>query len=61
MGQFNSVVRKRIHAMQGMQDVQVWQRNYYDHLIRNRDDLELTWQHIVSNPARWPEDNENPP
>jgi hypothetical protein len=38
----------------------VWQRSYYDHIIRNEQDLELTWLYIESNPAQWKADKENP-
>ena len=31
----------------------LWQRGYYDHVIRGRDDYEEIWQYIDSNPAKW--------
>jgi REP element-mobilizing transposase RayT len=31
---------------------QLWQRNYYDHLIRNEDDLIINARYIISNPLR---------
>ena len=34
----------------------IWQRSYYDHIIRNEDDYKNTWQYIDNNPARWAED-----
>ena len=37
----------------------LWQRNYYEHIIRNQQDLELTWLYIESNPAQWDTDEEN--
>ncbi len=43
-----------------MTGIPVWQRNYYDHIIHNQEDLELTWQYIESNPGQWAEDEENP-
>jgi len=34
----------------------VWQRGFYEHVIRNdRDYLEI-WNYIDQNPARWAED-----
>lgn len=34
----------------------IWQRSYYDHIVRNdADDLRI-WQYIDENPARWAED-----
>lgn len=38
----------------------VWQRNYYEHVIRNEIALERARQYIMGNPAQWDEDNENP-
>jgi putative transposase len=38
----------------------LWQRNYYEHVIRNDDSLNRIRQYIVDNPARWTFDRENP-
>ena len=38
----------------------LWQRNYYDHIVRNEDDLDRIRQYISENPARWDMDPENP-
>jgi REP element-mobilizing transposase RayT len=38
----------------------VWQRNYYEHVIRDEDDLNRIRQYITENPLRWAEDEENP-
>jgi len=59
MGQFKSVVTKRINQLRGTPGNPVWLRNYYDHIIRNQEDLELTWLYIESNPANWDRDEEN--
>jgi putative transposase len=40
--------------------VPFWQRNYYEHVIRDEDDLDRVRQYIVENPGRWAEDPENP-
>ena len=34
-------------------DKQIWQRSFYDHVIRNRDDFEQTAKYIYENPMRW--------
>jgi REP element-mobilizing transposase RayT len=39
---------------------QLWQRNYYEHVIRDEPDLDRIRQYIMDNPARWDEDHENP-
>lgn len=36
-----------------------WQRNYYDHVIRNDKSLDSIRQYIIANPDRWSEDIEN--
>ena len=38
----------------------LWQRNYYEHIIRNQRELNAIRQYIIDNPAKWPEDRENP-
>lgn len=38
----------------------VWQRNYYEHIIRNEAELLRIREYIASNPANWPSDKENP-
>ena len=38
----------------------LWQRNYYEHLIRNESSLNHIRQYILANPLRWAMDRENP-
>ncbi|MEA3238386.1 MAG: transposase [Candidatus Bipolaricaulota bacterium] len=38
----------------------LWQRNYYEHVIRNADSLNRIRQYILDNPRRWDEDRYNP-
>ena len=33
--------------------VDIWQRGYYDHIIRNNDDYEEVCRYIHENPLRW--------
>ena len=35
---------------------QVWQRNYYEHIIRNENDLNRIRNYIIENPLKWKED-----
>jgi REP element-mobilizing transposase RayT len=39
---------------------QLWQRNYYEHIIRDDEDLNQIRQYIIDNPAQWAMDRENP-
>jgi putative transposase len=41
-------------------DGKIWQRNYYEHIIRNDKELEKIREYIVNNPYKWNEDNDNP-
>ena len=38
----------------------LWQRNYYERVIRNDVELNAVRQYIASNPAKWNQDTENP-
>ena len=38
----------------------LWQRNYYEHIIRDDRSLERIRAYILENPARWSTDPENP-
>ena len=38
----------------------LWQRNYYEHVIRDDDSLNRIRQYIIDNPLRWAFDRENP-
>jgi len=38
----------------------VWQRNYFEHIIRDEHGLEKIGDYIASNPFRWSLDRENP-
>jgi len=38
----------------------LWQRNYYEHIIRDEESLDRIRQYIADNPARWTFDRENP-
>ena len=31
----------------------VWQRSYYDHVVRNEEDYRNIWQYIENNPLKW--------
>ena len=38
----------------------IWQRNYYEHVIRDDKDLQNKTDYINANPLLWDEDDENP-
>lgn len=38
----------------------LWQRNYYEHVIRNEEDYNHIREYIMNNPANWAKDSINP-
>jgi REP element-mobilizing transposase RayT len=51
---------KFINALPGMPGEPVWQRNYYEHIIRDEDEFLQIRRYITENPSRWDTDKENP-
>jgi putative transposase len=49
-----------INQLRSVQGVSVWQRNYYEHVIRNEASLQEIREYISNNPAQWAMDKENP-
>jgi len=60
VGGFKAAVTQRINGTRGMPGVSVWQRNYFEHVIRNEASLNRIRQYIADNPMRWEFDRENP-
>ncbi len=60
IGQFKSLVTKRINALRGTPGAPVWQRNYYEHIIRTEQALDAIRRYIAVNPQRWHLDRYNP-
>jgi len=52
-------VTTRIVRQTGMPHF-AWQRNYYEHIVRDELALDRVRQYILDNPARWASDRENP-
>ena len=38
----------------------LWQHNYYEHIVRNEDELDRIREYIQNNPAQWDTDKDNP-
>lgn len=49
-----------VRLMKGMVSKQagfaVWQKGFYDHVIRNENDYQDIWNYIEGNPSKWTED-----
>lgn len=53
---YKASVTYRINAIRGYTHPPVWQRNYYEHIIRNEKEYEQIKDYIDANPATWVED-----
>ncbi len=60
MAGFKSAVTKRINELRDAPGVPVWQRNYYEHVIRDEADYNRIAEYISTNPQRWIEDKLHP-
>ena len=60
IGAFKTVSTKQINMLNNTPGMPLWQRNYYEHVIRSDDDLHRIRQYIRNNPLRWALDRENP-
>ncbi|PYV37943.1 MAG: transposase [Acidobacteria bacterium] len=60
MAYFKYQSAKHLNALRQIPAAPVWQRNYYEHIIRNEESLNRIRQYILNNPARWAFDRENP-
>jgi REP element-mobilizing transposase RayT len=59
MAQYKSVVTKRINVLRATSIPPVWQRNYYEHVVRNDREMHVIRQYIHNNPAKWALDRDN--
>jgi putative transposase len=59
IGNFKSVAARRINQIRDTPGAPVWQRNYYEHIIRTERALRAIRDYISQNPARWRMDRYN--
>jgi putative transposase len=50
---FKTFSARRINELRGIAGVPVWQRNYYEHIVRNEEALQRIREYIVNNPVKW--------
>ena len=53
IGQFKSVATKRINQMRRTPGEPVWQRNYYERVVRTEDERNHIRHYIDGNPSHW--------
>jgi len=51
---------KHINQLRNTPGVPVWQRNYYERIIRDESELHAIRQYIADNPAKWEDDDNHP-
>jgi putative transposase len=57
---FKAAATRGINDLRRSFAITVWQRNYFEHVIRNDESLNHIRQYSLDNPARWEFDSENP-
>ncbi|MBF8267164.1 MAG: hypothetical protein HW388_672 [Dehalococcoidia bacterium] len=60
IGYFKMNPAKRINSLRCTVGASVWQRNYYEHIIRSEVELARVREYIQNNPLQWELDEENP-
>jgi REP element-mobilizing transposase RayT len=60
IGAFKTISTKQINALRGSPGAPLWQRNYYERIIRDENELDRIRCYIQDNPAAWDIDRENP-
>ena len=53
IGRFKQNSAKQINILRGTSGMPVWQRGYYDHIIRDNDSWARIRDYIIRNPQRW--------
>ena len=56
---FKSAATGCINAIRGTPGLAVWQRNYYERVIRSESELDAVRQYIRANPVNWEKDPDN--
>jgi putative transposase len=57
---FKSITSRKIAQVMGITGSPIWQRNYYEHVIRNDEELWHLTEYILNNPSCWATDDVNP-
>ena len=60
IGRFKMNSAKRINLLRNSSGIPVWQRNYFEHIVRDEKSMTRIREYIDTNPQRWELDRENP-
>ena len=55
---FKSISTRVVHCESCMNGQRLWQRGYFEHIVRNGDDFDNARRYILENPQRWEMDPE---
>ena len=53
---FKTFSARRVNAARGTPGARVWQRNYYERIVRDEPELDRIREYIFNNPANWESD-----
>jgi REP element-mobilizing transposase RayT len=53
---FKTFSARRINQLRSQPGLSVWQRGYYEHVIRNQESLTAIREYIINNPLGWEKD-----
>ena len=56
---FKTYSGRRVNEVRGTRGVAVWQRGFYEHVVRNEEDMNRIRQYFQENPLRWSLKREN--
>jgi len=59
VGAFKTTAATRINKLRGLLGVPIWQKSFYDRIIRNEFELGRIREYIRYNPVKWAEDRDN--
>jgi putative transposase len=57
---FKTFSARRINDMRKTPGFPIWRRNYYEHIVRDENELHRIRKYIADNPLQWEMDRENP-
>jgi putative transposase len=58
VGSFKAAVSRQSRHLRESPEMALWQRNYYERILRDEKSLDRAREYIAANPARWVEDSE---
>ncbi|MEW6093789.1 MAG: transposase [Chloroflexota bacterium] len=60
IGAFKTTAASRINKLHRKPGAIIWQKSFYEHIVRNNRELNSIREYIRENPGRWADDRDNP-